>query len=165
MEWLEADDVLGIKATAKPGEFIVATIDKDLRQIPGKLYNWTKGKIENISLEDADFFFFTQLLTGDSTDGIKGIPGVGQKRAVAHLEGWHGVPPDQIWAHCLELYDEKGLSYDYALQQARLVRILRTGEYDINRRKPILWKGYPNVKPCNYGGHREEDHRGGAETH
>ena len=38
MEELEADDALGIYATANPGNVIVSP-DKDMRQIPGKLYD------------------------------------------------------------------------------------------------------------------------------
>ena len=38
MEELEADDALGIYATANPGNCVVSP-DKDLRQIPGLLYD------------------------------------------------------------------------------------------------------------------------------
>ena len=40
MKQLEADDAMGIYATAHPGNIIVSP-DKDMRQIPGKLYNLT----------------------------------------------------------------------------------------------------------------------------
>ena len=36
---LEADDAMGIYATKFPGN-IIASPDKDMRQIPGKLYNF-----------------------------------------------------------------------------------------------------------------------------
>ena len=38
MKSLEADDAMGIYATAHPGNIIVSP-DKDMRQIPGKLYD------------------------------------------------------------------------------------------------------------------------------
>ena len=38
MDWLEADDALGIYATRHPGNIIVSP-DKDMRQIPGRLYD------------------------------------------------------------------------------------------------------------------------------
>ena len=38
MDTLEADDALGIYATQNPGNMIVSP-DKDMKQIPGSLYN------------------------------------------------------------------------------------------------------------------------------
>ena len=44
MPELEADDAMGIYATQYPGNIIVSP-DKDMKQIPGKLYNlWTFSK-------------------------------------------------------------------------------------------------------------------------
>lgn len=159
-DWLEADDVLGIMATQDPGRIIIATIDKDLDQIPGVLYNWNRDTFETIPREQADLFFYKQLIMGDSTDGIKGIPGVGPKKAEAYLDGYYGKDEDKIWAHVLDVYHDHGLTPEYALQQARLVRILRHGEYDFDHHKPILWKGPRNAntaKPRNHGGNRKEN--------
>ena len=49
MEELEADDALGIYATANPGNVIVSP-DKDMRQIPGKLYD-LKDSVTTITPE------------------------------------------------------------------------------------------------------------------
>ena len=43
MKELEADDAMGIYATAHPGNVIVSP-DKDMRQIPGKLYDLETSK-------------------------------------------------------------------------------------------------------------------------
>lgn len=141
-DWLEGDDVLSLYATEEPERVVMATIDKDLKQIPGWLYNWNHDTLEEISPAVGNHFFFKQILMGDSTDGIKGIPKVGPKKAEAYLEGYFDQPPDKIWKHVLEVYDTHGLTPEYALQQARLVRMLRKGEYDYDRRVPILWRGY-----------------------
>ena len=141
-DWLEGDDILGLMQTEQPGRVVMATIDKDLKQIPGTLYNWSHNTVDEISPAVADMFFFTQVLMGDNTDGIKGIPDVGPKKAQAYLNGYFGKSPEKIWKHVLEVYEQHGLTAEYALQQARLVRILRRGEYDYDRRRPILWKGY-----------------------
>lgn len=158
-DWLEADDVLGIMATQDPGRIIMATIDKDLQQIPGVLFDWHRKRFGKIDPEDATFFFFKQILMGDSTDGIKGIPKVGPKKAEQYLDGFYGEPEDKIWAHVLSVYEQHGLTPEYALQQARLVRILRNGEYDFERRKPILWKGprRGQTQPGAHGGARKEN--------
>lgn len=67
----EADDALGYHA-CEQGHGI-ATIDKDLDGVPGLHYNWRKKEMYYVSPEDADRFFYKQLLTGDSTDNIPGL--------------------------------------------------------------------------------------------
>jgi hypothetical protein len=75
IEGEEADDRMGIDAV-QHGHGI-ATLDKDLNGIPGWHYRWkTRSKeamLYNVSPEDADRFFYTQLLTGDATDNIPGL--------------------------------------------------------------------------------------------
>lgn len=69
----EADDLLGIHAVQDG--WGIATLDKDLDGVPGHHYVW-KGKREGlryITEVEADRFFYTQLLTGDSTDNIPGL--------------------------------------------------------------------------------------------
>lgn len=69
----EADDLLGIYAV-RDG-WGIATLDKDLDGVPGHHYVW-KGKREGlyyVSEVEADRFFYTQMLTGDSTDNIPGL--------------------------------------------------------------------------------------------
>lgn len=67
----EADDVLGV--LGYEGSHVICTIDKDLNGVPGWHYNWKERKAYMVSPEDADRFFYTQLLTGDSTDNIPGL--------------------------------------------------------------------------------------------
>ena len=83
----EADDGLSIAHykhqsispdTAQPDEphtLILASADKDLRGVRGALlFNWRKDKApELISDLDAMRNFYTQCLTGDATDHIKGL--------------------------------------------------------------------------------------------
>lgn len=81
---LEADDALGIASAqceASDMAFIQATIDKDLKQIPGLYYDIDKQTLTMISFEDSLKKFFTQVLTGDGTDSIPGLPSVGEKTA------------------------------------------------------------------------------------
>lgn len=78
----EADDALGINQTE---DTCIATIDKDLDMIPGAHYNWNKVKYYHVTEAEALRFFYIQLLTGDSVDNIPGLPGIGAKKAAAHL--------------------------------------------------------------------------------
>jgi DNA polymerase-1 len=92
---IEADDMLGIRA-GEVADSILAHLDKDINQIKGKHYNWDlwrnkeiirPWRIYDVSQEEADYWFFYQLLVGDSVDGVKGIPGIGPKKAAGILYG------------------------------------------------------------------------------
>jgi len=60
---------------------IICSIDKDLLQIKGNHFNWNSDIISIQSDEDADKVFWKQILMGDSTDNIVGIPRVGKVKA------------------------------------------------------------------------------------
>lgn len=105
-EGLEADDLMGIEQTQRPGETIICTRDKDLRAVPGWHYGWELGnqpqfgpyltdEIGYIKLS-ADsksikgtglLFFYSQCLTGDRTDSILGVEGLGPVKAFGILDG------------------------------------------------------------------------------
>ena len=80
MPELEADDAMGVYATQYPGNCIVSP-DKDMRQIPGKLYNLDEQF--TVSKESGAAWHLTQCLSGDQTDGYGGVPGLGVKRSEA----------------------------------------------------------------------------------
>jgi 5'-3' exonuclease len=85
---IEADDELGIRAAklAKEGHpYIVASTDKDLKQIPGEHYDFVEKETWTVSAKDSVTMFYQQLLSGDSTDNIPGITGVGPVKAAKHL--------------------------------------------------------------------------------
>lgn len=137
---LEADDVMGILATHPDlieGERIIVTTDKDLRQIPGYHYNFKTLEVDEESEEAGEYFFYTQVLTGDTVDGFKGCPGIGPKKAEKILGD---LEADEYWQAIVEAYESKGLTEQDALTQARVARILRHGEYDYKNKEPILWK-------------------------
>jgi DNA polymerase-1 len=128
---LEADDGMGIYATKHPGNIIVSP-DKDLRQIPGTLYDF-KETVE-ITEEEGNNWHLIQTLSGDSTDGYSGCPGIGIKRAVTLFEE-HGY----TWETVVETFESKGLTEEDALMNAQLAKILTTKEYDWESRNVIPW--------------------------
>lgn len=83
----EADDGLGIEQTILGDESIICSIDKDLKQIKGWHYNFVKNEKTYVTQDEADKFFWTQVLTGDATDNIPGLKGIGKKKADKLLEG------------------------------------------------------------------------------
>ena len=113
-------------------------LDKDLQQIAGKHYNIDKPDqgITEVTSHQATLFFYTQVLTGDTTDGYSGCPGVGPKSAAKILEG--ATTHFEAWQRIIQAYEKAGLTEDNALLQARLARILRYGEYSLSQ-GATLW--------------------------
>ena len=108
-------------------------LDKDLQQIAGKHYNIDKPDqgITEVTSHQATLFFYTQVLTGDTTDGYAGCPGVGPKRAAKILQ--NATTHFEAWQRIVLAFEKAGLTEDNALLQARLARILRYGEYSLSK--------------------------------
>ena len=131
MPELEADDAMGIYATANPGNIIVSP-DKDMRQIPGKLFNL--DEVIEVTAEEGMKWHLVQTLAGDQTDGYSGVPGIGIKRAVALFEE-HGY----TWDTVVKAFADKDLDEEVALTNARLARILTYENYDPQKHQVIPW--------------------------
>ena len=88
----EADDALCMYQTK---DSIAVHIDKDINMVPGNHLNWVEMEfyyvsngLGTVTLNDKNKaigrglkYFYHQLLTGDATDNILGIKGVGDKTA------------------------------------------------------------------------------------
>jgi DNA polymerase-1 len=77
----EADDALGTMASGEIGNCVVCSIDKDLKQIPGRHYNWRKDEFDVVSPVDGLRSFYRNLLIGDTADNIRGVAGIGVVKA------------------------------------------------------------------------------------
>ncbi|AYJ85521.1 T7 exonuclease [Sphingomonas paeninsulae] len=130
---LEADDYLGILAT-KPGAIdrIIVSDDKDLKTIPGRLFRMSE--LSTIDEDQADRYWWSQVLTGDATDGYKGCPGVGPVKAEAILS-----KPGDRWENVRQAYLKAGLTTEDAVLQARLARILHFDDWDTATKSVRLW--------------------------
>lgn len=105
-ETLEADDLISIRAKELGiGNYVIVSMDKDLKQIGGYYWSYYKQKakdfegnvIENefglpemeykqkevqfITSEEGKYLLWHQMLTGDTSDNIKGLHRVGAKTA------------------------------------------------------------------------------------
>ena len=99
-----------------------------------------KGFVET-SEKDALRFLFQQTLSGDSGDNIKGLSGIGEKKAIEFLdamqtENFITYYSDCSKVYCLKLGNKLGA---VAISEAyRLVRILRTVEKKFNKKSILL---------------------------
>ena len=146
---LEADDSMGIYSTKYPGNIIVSP-DKDMRQIPGQLYNF--DETFTVSPEDGAKWHLIQTLAGDQTDGYGGVPGIGVKRAETLFKD-----KGYSWKTVVETFTEKGLTEEDALTNARLARILTVTDYDFKNKRPIPWSPEADYKINDGTGSEAED--------
>lgn len=145
---LEADDLIGIMVSS--GQAIGVTVDKDLRSVPGWHLNPDKEtEIVFVSEAEADAFFYQQWMTGDSTDNIFGLWRVGPAKAKKVLaehdpSEWDQVVMDMYlnedWDRRPENKQPNMSKEEFALAQARCVRILRAGEYNKATKEVSLWE-------------------------
>jgi hypothetical protein len=99
---LEADDLVSIYHNENT---VICSPDKDvLYQNAGIHYNYGKAETVVQDTKGSITFLWKQMLMGDSTDGIQGIPKVGPKTADTWLEN---VSNDEMPAFVLNKYIEK----------------------------------------------------------
>jgi len=124
---LEADDLVSVYHTDPFGTTVICSPDKDvLYQNRGMHYNY--GKAETIVVDEVEAakFLWKQVLMGDSTDGIPGLPKVGPKTAEAWLKE---VDRDHMSTFVLHKYIEKFGNHEGILrfvETFRLIYILKS---------------------------------------
>ena len=84
-------------------------------------------------------WFYTQVLTGDSTDNYPGCPGIGPKKAADILN------KELSWTSVVNAYLKAGLTEEDALLQARMARILQASDWNSKQQEPILWTPPPTA--------------------
>ena len=134
---LEADDVMGLRsASTDKVQPIIVSSDKDMKTVAGAwIYAPYHATKKRISQYDGDRAWMSQTLTGDTSDGYKGLPKCGPKCAEKTLEGRTTLR--EMWSAVAGAYGEKGFPLEDAVLQARLARILRPGDYQDGKVK--LW--------------------------
>lgn len=151
---LEGDDVLGMAVTdpSTHDDHIAVSTDKDILTLPGKLCHIRKdGTCDMYDRQEqhADWYWMKQTIMGDSTDGYKGAPGIGEKGATARLGTLKSLRA--MWDVVIEAYKEQHLKpaqkkkfvttspYQEALMNARCARILRHGDFNHETGEVKLW--------------------------
>lgn len=125
----EADDVLRIwarEADSHGVEYIVCSMDKDLKCIPGMHYLMHHKKTICVSPLEAMRHYYEQMLKGDPTDNIPGIPKVGPVNATLMLSActteheFQEVVVGQYLAH----YGDDW--YSWLLSNAKMIHLQET---------------------------------------
>ena len=150
MPTLEADDALGIYATKNRGKCCICSPDKDMRQIPGRLFDMSE--MMNVEEDEGAKWHLVQTLAGDQTDGYAGCPGIGVKRAITLFE-----EKGYSWKAVVQAFAEKDLSEDVALENARLAKILTAADYDFDKQQPILWTPAADYRIDDGAGSKDEE--------
>lgn len=94
---MEADDLVSIwayEAREREDAYVIVGIDKDLLQIPGNHYNFVKKEHRFVDDDEAHLLLMTQCLTGDNSDNIPGLKGIGPVKAAKMLAG---KPLERRW--------------------------------------------------------------------
>ena len=164
VDTVEADDLMAMNQSDKT---IIVTVDKDLRQVNGWHFSpeghnypsfgptYVTDDNSYIEWKNPDKkakgvvgtgwrFFYYQLLIGDSTDNIPGLPGCGPAGAYPNLVD----VADEYEAYEVvrDMYRDKCLmADDYLLEQANLLWMVRGLHRD---NSPILW--HPPLEPDPY---------------
>lgn len=85
VEELEADDVMGMYATAPidqvGSEIAIYSQDKDLYTIPAKQWDFKKNKFIHPTHMESMRFLYAQAAQGDVVDGYGGCPKIGKVKA------------------------------------------------------------------------------------
>lgn len=139
---VEADDLIGMAADTfrkSNKEFAIVSLDKDLNCIPGIHYNSVNDEVYTVTDEDARVNFYKQCLTGDDTDNIPGLPGIGLKTAekiVNNTDKSEVGLYKAVLKEWIKVWKDKG--EEEFLKSAQCLWILQDGSED----KPIkdkLW--------------------------
>ena len=116
----EADDLMAIEATKLGPETILASIDKDFKQVPCKHYNFLHDTWDEADEWTGLKFFYEQVLTGDAVDNIIGLYRVGPKTAQKMLKECE--TEKDLWEACVKAY---GDDVDRVVENARLLWLRR----------------------------------------
>lgn len=108
VEWglHEADDIVATLHYNIPGH-VCCSSDKDLKQVPGTLYNPQKETVEDIDHNTFMHWRLYQWLVGDTADGYKGCYLIGDVKAERLLTKWlkENTQLEDIIDEVMELYD------------------------------------------------------------
>lgn len=138
-EGLEADDII---CALQSDDTYVVSNDKDLKQIAGWHFDESKVNIYEVSGEESLRHIAYQLICGDSTDNIPGLPRKGDKFANSFLSNKE-INPKFFLHEILTLYQKHyksvTLGTDAFVENYQLIRLKTDrGEHFKNKYRRIF---------------------------
>ena len=124
VDGIEADDAIATKATELDHNAIICSLDKDFKQVPCSMYDYTKKVLTAVKKDDAMRWLYKQALMGDRVDNIPGVHGIGPKKADKIID-----PCESEWecySTCLTHYWDNELDEDRLLESLQLLYLLRS---------------------------------------
>ena len=138
----EADDlVVSFKAKNSQYESIIISPDKDILTSVDIAYNPRKNEFVENTADEINAYFLKSMITGDSVDGIKGIPGKGKAFAdklllnIDDQESLRGLVFDEYILHFGEYEGIKEFYRNYL--SLKMIDDLDTGELKLNKIEKI----------------------------
>ncbi len=119
----EADDEVAIRMSKEPDTYTLVGVDKDLLQIPGWHFNPSKDLEQYVDEFNGYKAFVTQMLTGDRTDNIPGLEGIGPKKAEKALKD--AKAQQELLETAGEKYQELGHTIEDFTEQGQLLWLRR----------------------------------------
>ena len=153
LEELEADDVMGMYATApvevSGSEVAIYSQDKDLKTVPAKQWDFKLKKFIKPTPLEATKFLYEQVLTGDAVDGYKGCPRIGKVKAAKALK--HCETEVEMLEACHKLYVKayKDEARDKLLEQIGQARILHFHDSQLFFQYDELYNPYSMMEVSN----------------
>jgi hypothetical protein len=138
----EADDAMAIEQErlcdyhGNLDMSVIATIDKDLRTVPGWHYHLTKRSLEFVTPQEADKTFYRQILTGDVTDNIPGLT------KLLKVVGRDEEANKLSYGHYLKKYDQAAVDLNPRQCYNKVLSMYQDhgfGEKEINEIGNLLW--------------------------
>lgn len=114
----EADDecsIIGHNCWERDEKFVVATIDKDLDQVPGWHYDYRRKVFYQVNQFQAERRFWEQTLSGDATDNIGGCYKIGEEKAEQIVRDVIDKAADDVWPTPTEFWGRVVLEYTLSL--------------------------------------------------
>jgi 5'-3' exonuclease len=121
----EADDLVNMCKEQLGDNTLIVHTDKDLDQIPGNHFNYKKPEFYDVSEDTAQLNLWTQVITGDSIDNIKGIPGKGSAFAAKVFKQDEPYRNLVLLSYILEFGEYKGI--EEFTKNYKLIKLLGLG--------------------------------------
>ena len=144
-EW-EADDQVVFDKKKYGDDAILIAVDKDvLYNVPGKHYNYYESRLYNIdpkwvevNSDEARFDQYIQAITGDKSDNIPGIKGIGPAKARKFLVD--GMDEDELYQGVLNAYETHHKRLDISPEDMAILNIRLVNMHQLTDEGVVLWE-------------------------